>query len=141
LYIISPPDEGLWEIKGLEMIVTFPSASTLADATMPNLSGENFFGLTLTNGIRLFAVSENRLAINSVFLTLRDFMLIGYEIINTMSNGTNTTVSVKLEFPQGVSIFSRRDDRLAFELKDNFSTFSYFRMKAIGRQLLDTRAL
>ena len=75
-------------------------AGTVANGTMPGLSYDQILGVSaLTNGILVQRFTNGEVSFSATLRQLSDFMSNGGNLINQMSDGTNTFITIDTQFP------------------------------------------
>ena len=114
--------------------ITTVSGAT-ENATVPNLAYDDFMGITspLTNGIVFSRVAAGKTLFSVSIRQLGDFLATGSNIVNHISDGTNTFITILVEFP--VPIVLEGDDFqnfLSFTVNDDLSGLLVFTAAARG---------
>lgn len=100
--------------------------ATVADetenATLPALSYNKLLGVSaLTNGIVLQRVQEGKVQFSVVLRQLSDFLGTGFTISNAISDGTNTFISMEIDFTERIVLEGTPDSFLSLTINDNLS--------------------
>jgi len=108
--------------------------STLANATVPNIPIDSFLGVSgLTNGI-IFSSFKDGVSVFSVTLkSIGDFLATGSDMINVSGNGTNTGLTLVINFPEPIILQGGSENNfLSFTINDNLSGLTRFTAAARG---------
>jgi len=86
----------------------------------------------LSNGI-VFRRSQNDVTLFSVTIKqLGDFLATGSNIVNVISDGTNTFITLLVIFPEAIILDGDTNDFLSFTINDNLSSLLQFTAAARG---------
>ena len=109
-------------------------AGNTETATVPNLAYDDFMGITtpLTNGIVFQRVKDGKVAFSATFNQLGDFLSAGSNLINHISDGTNTFITLLVEFPEPIILDGSSSDFLSFTIQDDLSGLLQFTAAARG---------
>ncbi|KKM20092.1 hypothetical protein LCGC14_1649050, partial [marine sediment metagenome] len=103
------------------------------NATVPNLSFDKLLGIsTLANGIIFQRVQSGNIAFSVTVNQLGDFLSAGADIVNHISDGINTFVTLLVEFQKPVILNGSKDDFLSFTINDDLSSLLQFTGVARG---------
>ena len=111
---------------------------TIVNNTSANLAYDEFIGLpALTNGL-VFSRARNGVVRFSVTVKqLSDFLGGGAVIVNKESDGTNTIVSMRIQFPIPLLLNGSTSDFLKFTVNDDLSSLLLFNATARGHERVD----
>ena len=119
-----------------EFIFSFavPYAGTLADATMPKLPYDSFFGLTPTNGLVYQRSIIGEIQFSVTIKKLMDLTQIaGSEILSMGSDGTTSWATVRVPNAEPLVLKYSQEDFLSFTVSDDLTGFSFLRFGYNGR--------
>ena len=111
---------------------------TVAGATenhsMINLSFDKLLSISkLTTGIIFKRVKGGKTLFSVTIRQLGDFLATGSNIVNVISDGTNTFVTLLVKFPEPIVLEGTpEDDFLSFTINDNLSSLLQFTAAARG---------
>ncbi len=111
---------------------------TVAGATenhsMINLSFDKILSISkLANGIIFKRVKGGKTLFSVTIRQLGDFLATGSDIVNVISDGTNTFVTLLVRFPEAIVLDGTpTDDFLSFTINDNLSSLLQFTAAARG---------
>lgn len=112
-------------------IVTVAGAT--ANATLQGLAYNALLGVSaLTNGIVLQSVRGGKVGFSVVLKQLSDFLGAGSVITNAISDGTNTFISMELDFTERIVLEGGSDNFLSLTVNDNLSGLLQFTAAARG---------
>ena len=132
-YEITPEENTERVVTHIGLYACSTQDSTLADASMPNITCGNFMGLTLTNGIRYHVHIDGVIVDDDTMYSLADFMiLMDQHIVNHGGNATETWVYMEHELENPIKLKASTNDHLIIEIRDNLSTLNKFVMTAGG---------
>lgn len=123
-----------FHITELRFSIADAQASTLANNSMPALAFDKILNVnSLANGI-LFRRIQNGLVQFTVQLQqLGDFLAAGADIVNPMSDNTNTFIGLLILFPEPVILKgSPTQNFLSFTINDDLSGLDQFTVVARG---------
>ncbi len=123
---------GTWlHVYNYTISVADALASTLADATMPNIAYDNFLGETLTTGMSYQRIQDGKTTFSLQVKTMLDLLqLSGTRISGQGSDGTNTWITIVADFTEPLILKSEDDDTLKFIVNDDMSGLLHFRISA-----------
>jgi len=108
-------------------------SSTVIGGTMLGLSYDKFMGLSaLLNGVGFQCTINGDVLIGFIFSTIGQFITLSPTIRNTMSDGTNTFITIEINFTRPFVIRSTFSDSLAFIINDDLSGLLQFNALAVG---------
>ncbi|KKL99939.1 hypothetical protein LCGC14_1809430 [marine sediment metagenome] len=117
----------------VDNITGIVTGSTTTYPTMPGLAYNQLLGVSaLTNGIVFRRVQSGETKFSVTIKQLGDFLATGGNLLNIMSDGTNTCITVQIEFPEPIILDGSRDDFLSYTISDNLSGLIEFRAAARG---------
>ena len=131
-----PSADQIIEYNRVEFVLCGPLAGTLADGTMPALSFEKLLNIpTLANGITLQRILDGSPRISVAFRSLGDFSSLTYDVVDSYSDGTNTTVKLRSDLPVYSRLNGINGDTFNVTINDDLSSLLIFRCVLVGRQL------
>jgi hypothetical protein len=109
-------------------------ADASENATVPNLAYDDFMGITspLTNGVVFTRAQKGKTLFSVTLRQLGDFLSAGSNIVNHISDGTNTFITILVEFPEPIVLEGGPSDFLSFTISDNLSGLLQFTAAARG---------
>lgn len=108
-------------------------AGATENATVPNLSFDKFLGINaLANGVIFQRVQDGKAVFSVNLNQLSDFLSSGADIVNHISDGTNTFITMLVEFQKPVILNGSKDDFLSFTINDDLSSLLQFTVVARG---------
>lgn len=133
IYKVTTPKDTVFCITEIRIAIADALASTVADGTMEGLSYDKLLALTaLSNGI-IFQRSQGGEVIFSITLKqLGNFLSTGSDLVNHISDGTNTFITLLIVFPQPIVLDGSKEDFLSFTINDNLSGLLQFTAAARG---------
>lgn len=109
-------------------------ASTLADNSMTSLSYNKILGINaLTTGITFQRIQDGKILFSASIKTLGDSLKGGADLINQISDGTNTCITIKTNFMEPVLLDSRKKDSISVIINDDLTGLISFTAIATGR--------
>ena len=109
-------------------------AGTTENHSMDNLSYDKILGVSaLTNGIVFTRIQNGKTLFAVTLKQLGDFLSTGSNLINVISDGTNTFITLLVEFPEPIIIEGNSTENfLSFTISDNLSGLLVFTAAARG---------
>ena len=131
---LEPPKGHIYTYTSVSIGIVTTSNSTLADASHPNFTWNEFFGISeLTTGITNAVIRDG---VRTLVGTTRNFMDAtnqpGARHINTGGDGTTTWWISNITLPHPVSLNADNKDAEEFIINDDLSSLPYFRVFAQG---------
>ena len=126
-----------------EFIISFADAlaGTVTGGTMPGLAYDQILAETLTNGILITRRDNGTTTFARPFLSLGDFLGIGFEM-QTMSDGTNTFVTLSIKFREPLIIYgSKEENYMSISVQDNLTGLLKFSAILRGASEIDPRGI
>jgi hypothetical protein len=115
------------------LTTTYPDAEAVRP-TLPDLAYDQILGVgALSNGIVFRRVQAGKTLFSVVLKQLSDFLSIGSDLVTTISDGTNTYITLLVTFPEPIVLVgSEADDFLSFAINDDLSGLLLFNVSARG---------
>lgn len=130
-YSLLPETSENIEVARLSVSMGIALDSTLADASMPNLSYNSLLGVTLANGILFREQDVDNVNISVSIRMLGDFLqLPGGTLDSVICDGTNTYVKISIDFLQPFLLNNDTSHEMSFSISDDLSSFDVFRISA-----------
>lgn len=119
-------------VDNISGIVTVAGATE--NATHAGLSYNQILGVSkLTNGIILQLTQKGERVFSENLKQLGDFLSAGANVVDTMSDGTNTCVTIDLPFNKDIVLTGNgSDNSITITINDNLSGLLTFTATAIG---------
>ena len=116
--------------------ITTVSGST-ENATMPGLSYDKFLGLSeLSVGVVFQRTVFDEVITSGSVRNLLEIMQGGARIMSVISDGTNTTLHMRIEFPEWVTLSEVAGDDLTATINDDMTGLIDFKSVLVGREIL-----
>jgi len=125
-----------------KLIITVVDAldTTLANSSMPSLSYDKILGLAeLTNGILLQRTVKNKITFSAPLRKLGDFMAIGFDINSHICDGTNTLITLGIDFPKPLLTFGGSQSFLSLQVSDDLTGLIH--LNAVARGSIEVKQL
>ena len=134
LYRATTPKGTVFHIRELRIAIADNIASIVTNGTMEGLAFDDFMGITspLTNGIVFSRVASGKTIFSVTINQLGDFLATGSNLVNHISDGTNTFITLLIEFPEPIILEGSKNDFLQFAISDDLSTLLQFTAAARG---------
>lgn len=109
-------------------------SSIVTNGTMPGLSFDSILGLpSLSNGIVLSHIIGGKSSLQVPFTELGDFLSLGFELKSSISDGTNTFITLELDFIEPLIIKGSPDlNFISVTVRDDLTPLLQFRAFARG---------
>ena len=133
----------VFHIDELRIAIADNVGSTVSNGTMEGLSYDKILGVAvLPNGI-IFRRVENGESLFAVTIKqLGDFLSTGSNLINHISDGSNTFITLLVQFPEPIILKgSPEDNFLSFTVSDDLSGLLQFTAAARGALVIDDKGL
>ncbi len=132
-YVVTP-DKGCWcYINNIRMTLARNVSTVLENASMRNLSYDNLLGITLANGLLFRAIIDGEIQDSATMASLSDMLqLAGTRVFNTISDGTNSLITIERHFETPLILRAQDEDRLVMTLQDDMSSFLLLRVNVNG---------
>lgn len=131
-YTAKPSKNTIFYKKRFLIEIANNIGSTLASNSMPALAYDSFLGVTITNGIQIVLYSNDEVLDSFVVKNLNDLIGRGFNIVNNISDGTNTYISLIKDFEAPVICDSIFIDCIDVTINDDLSSLLKFRCLALG---------
>ncbi len=132
-YKVAPRLGELFHVTEIRIAMADDEAGTLTDATMPRLSFNQLLSVTvLSQGIVFKRVKAGETLFSVTIKQLGDFLATGSNLINVISDGTNTFLTLLVTFPEAIILDGDTGDFLSFTISDNLSSLLQFTAAARG---------
>jgi len=133
LFKVEPPAETKYLISRFNFTFIDAHAGTLADGTMPALSYNKILGLSqLANGILFTLVKNGEVIFAAPIRSISDSIKGGGNLINVLSDGVNTSITLSTDFEEPTILDSREGDFLGIVISDDLSGLISFSIKALS---------
>ena len=109
------------------------TGSTTTYPTMPGLAYDAILGVSaLSNGIVFTRVQKGVTQFSVVLKKLGDFLTTGSNMVNMISDGTNTYITLMIEFPEPIILEGGDDSFMSYTINDDLSALLQFSAAALG---------
>ncbi len=132
-YDIAAPADKKFLVHKFRYTLIDAFAGTVASGTMPGLSYDQLLGVaSLDSGI-LFTWERAGVPVGQASISsLGDAVKAGASIINHMSDGTNTSITILREFIEPIILSSRSNDKICISINDDLSGLISLTASATG---------
>ena len=130
------PTMGTWlRVTGFNIVMADAFVNTVANASSPNIPYDGFLGVSgLAAGIIYRRVVNEEVVSSASIKTFLDLMSFSQaEVTGHGGNGTNTWVSIHIEFSEEVILKSYTSDYMSLTLSEDLSGLDVFRMSASAK--------
>jgi len=135
---IIKPSLGTWlYITDYTIVVADAIASTLADATMPNLAYDKILGETLVSGINYRRIQKGEVKFNLILHNILNLIGLPNATIQSGSDGTNTWVMIKIRNVEPILLKAEDEDNLSLTISEDLTGLLQFRVSVAG--MIDSR--
>ncbi len=134
IYSVLAPRNTLYYIESISFSIVDNISGAVADGTMPGIPYNTFLGLAaLSTGIVFRRIKNNEVVFTSNIRSIEDLLHGGSTLINQVSDGTNTSITLLTEFPAPVILDSRNEDRFEFLISEDLSPLVSFKVLFRGK--------
>ena len=132
------PDKGTWfHIKAFQTTFVDAHDPDSENSTMLNLPYNNILSMTTENGYIYKRYSEGNAdpIFEARITNMMDLLGFPYSrITNSISDGTNSLVTITNEYPAGVDFVLKAEDldKITYTIEDDFSALLFFRISVQG---------
>ena len=121
-----------------DLIMADALAGTVANGTMLGLSYDKLLGVSklTAGGIVLTRFSEGKIAFRTSFSDLSEMLFGGLDILDSMSDGTNTMLKLRNTLPIPVALNEKVGDRIEITFAEDLSGLLTFKGLIRGNELL-----
>lgn len=129
-------DKGtLYKATHLRLTIADNIAGTLLNGTMPALSYNKIMDISvLTSGIIIQTKINDTFIETIIIRQLSDLLLNGFNLVNQISDGTNTLIILEREYPEPVILKSVDLDSIVIQINDDLSSLLLFRACVRGKK-------
>lgn len=132
-YSVEPEDNTELVITHIGIYICSTEDSTLANATIPNISCGDILGVSLTNGIRYHVEIDGIIVDDDTIYNLSDFMiLMDAHIVNQGGNASSLWLYMEHEIENPINLKASTSDHIMVEIRDNLSSLTKMVMTAGG---------
>ena len=118
------PTRGIWlHVNSFQILMADAYAGTLADATMPSIPYNSLLGVSkLATGITYRRITNGEIISSANIQQFLDFMAFSNaKVTGYGSDGTNTWVTVNMQFTEPVILKSEDEDEMSLTVNDDLS--------------------
>lgn len=133
VYTARAPGNERFHVTELRIAIADDVTAVVTNGTALGLAFDALLGVAaLTNGISFQRVQDGEVAFAVNIKQLGDFLATGSNIVNSISDGTNTFITLLIEFPEPIILNPGLGSALTFTINDNLSGLSQFTAAARG---------
>lgn len=143
LYSVTPTIGQRMYVSSMKLYVADNIGATLADASMQSLSYDKLLGLnSLTFGMVFRRIVNGVVDFSAIIRNISDLLFVGFDLVDTISDGTNTFITFEFDFTSSSPLDSRTNDRIEIILNDDLSDLLYLRsILNVGIENIDPTTL
>jgi len=131
---VEPPAGTKYLVSRFNYTIIGTYDGRLADASMPNLSYNKFLSLSeLSNGVNFTLMKNGVVIFSAPIKSISDAFKGGANIINYISDGTNTSITISTDFAEPTALDSRDGDFISVTVSDDLSSLISFTAIALGK--------
>lgn len=127
------PDTGTWlHVNSFQILMADAYSGTVADGTMPSIPYDSLLGVSaLVTGISYKRVTSGEIVSSAVIKQFLDFMAFSNaNVTGYGSDGTNTWITVNMQFTEPVILKSEEEDKMSLTINDDLSDLLLLRVGA-----------
>lgn len=133
---VSAQGDGEYHVTKLRIAMANNVGGTVADGTMSGIAYDSMLGVTLTNGLSFRQVVNGETLFAPTWNTVGDLMAAGFDLVDQISDGTNTMLIFEVEFSQhNVYRGNPSQNYAAFVINDDLTSFLQFGVVARGARV------
>jgi len=119
---LHPPHGTEYSISDIRLTMIDAYDATLLNSSMPNLSYDQFLGVSkLNNGINIRVQKDNEIQFAANATCIADFLRAGADLTNMICDGTNTSVTIVEAFTAPLKLDYRKGDKITVTISDDLS--------------------
>lgn len=117
------PSQGVvYYVDKIRLIIIDALAGTVANGTMSGLVYNQILALgSLNIGLLFQRIEDGKIVTNFYLRNLEDMLFNGFKIVDSMSDGTNTAISVEFSFTDTQILDSRNGDKYRILISEDLS--------------------
>ena len=134
--VVAPGNQAFY-VHRLRFSFAGALAGTVANGTMHGLAYDQLLGLaSLTNGIVMKRVVDGGVDFSITHHNLGDFLASGAVLTNTVSDGTDTMITLDVTFEYPIILYANESiNYLSLTISDDLSGLLYGKVMAIGGEI------
>lgn len=122
-----------FHVNRLRFLMVDALAGTVTNGTMPGLAYNQLLGVSLlTNGIVFRQIREDKTIFSTTLRQLSDFVRTTLNIKTLVSDGTNTLLTLEVEFPEVIILDGSTSDHMSLTINDDLSGLIDFTAVLLG---------
>lgn len=134
-FFVEPDKESWYHVSSLRFIIAAPITGKVENGTMPGLAYNKILGIgPLSTGIIYQRLRFGNVESSFTARQLSDLLSSPGTIFQTVSDGTNTMITIDQPFEIPVVLRSENQDELKITIIDNLSGLSLFRVFVNGHK-------
>ena len=132
-FSVSPPSKTKYFVTELDFTLVDALSTTLASNSMVNLAYDSMLGVpSLPNGVLFQRINDDAITTTATIKTVGDFLSQGAIIKHAISDGTNTSIGISINFDTPLILNELNNDRLDLVVSDDLSGLLSFIVIAKG---------
>ena len=133
VYTARAPGNKRFHVTELRIAIADDVTAVVTNGTALGLAFNALLGVSaLTNGISFQREQDDKIVFAVNIKQLGDFLSTGSNIVNAISDGTNTFITLLIEFPEPIILNPGLGSALTFTINDDLSGLSQFTAAARG---------
>lgn len=134
VFTIEPEQQQAYQVYGIDFTFIDALNTTLASNSMLNLAYDQILGLSkLDSGITLSRIVEDTVEFSATVTCLYEFLRISGQITNSICDGTNTSITIRITFSEPIELRGDALDKITIQVADDLSGLLGFNAFALGR--------
>lgn len=121
-YTLEPASQEALQVFGIDFTLVDALDTTLASNSMFNLAYDQILGLSkLTTGITLSRIVDDEVVFSTTVRCLYDFMKISGKLQNVICDGTNTAITIRIDFSEPIELRGENLDKITIQIADDLT--------------------
>jgi hypothetical protein len=133
VFKVSTPAGTQFHVNTMRVTMVDALSVTLASNSVPKLAYNQLLGVpALTNGMVFQRTQDNVLNFSGSFRQLSDFTFTGFDIVDVVSDDTNTMVVLEVKFNDPIILNGDKQDFMSITVTDNLAGLAVLTAAARG---------
>lgn len=133
VYTVTTPGNKRFHVTEIRIAIADDVTAVVTNGTALGLAFDALLGVSaLTNGVIFSRTQDGEVTFAVSIKQLGDFLATGSNIVNSISDGTNTFITLLVQFPEPIILEPGSGNSLNFTINDDLSALSVFTAAARG---------